>query len=96
MTGWGRNRRRATLPGMTQIAIDLDEDAVRRLRERAELHGRSVEEEAGTILRAAVTPNEDPRGFGTRMAELFEGIGFREGEFQRPELVMRPPIEFDD
>lgn len=62
---------------MAQILIRNLEDSVKeQLRERAELHGVSLEEEVRNILRKSVHRIRDPEmGFGTWMAKQFEGIG---------------------
>ena len=62
---------------MAQINIrNLEEDLKRRLQERAARHGRSLEEEARDILRAAVAPDV-PRSvrLGTAIAGRFAKIG---------------------
>jgi plasmid stability protein len=79
---------------MGQIVVRNIEDAVKaRLKRRAARHGRSMEEEVRTILRAAVGRDERPaptEGLGTRIANRFAGIGLREeipewrGYFVRP------------
>ena len=52
---------------MSQLIVrNLDEDLVRRLRQRASEHGRSAEEEHRQILRAALR-NE---GLGAYLVEI--------------------------
>ena len=60
---------------MAQIVVrNLEESVKRRLRARAKSHGRSMEEEARTILREAVNDNSKPKeGLGTRLAKHFAG-----------------------
>jgi plasmid stability protein len=67
---------------LAQILVrKLDESVARKLKQRAAKHGRSMEEEARTILRNAVQveTDSDKRGLGTRIAERFKGI-----ELERP------------
>jgi antitoxin FitA len=78
------------------LVLDLDSDLLERLRARAARHGRDIEEEAMIILRNAVAmerPEEEP--LGTRIANLFRGIGL-DGEI--PELRGSParPVRFDE
>lgn len=68
---------------MAQILVrKLDDDVKARLKQRARRHGRSMEEEARTILRNAVLAEEPPAqgGLGSRIAARFAGIGLRPGE----------------
>jgi len=62
---------------MAQLVIDNLEDDVRdRLQNLARDHGRTVEEEARNILRAAiVNPSADETGLGTRISQRFAGLG---------------------
>lgn len=60
------------------LSRDLDDDVTARLQQRAASHGRSIEEEARAILRAAADQAEEPPpavGFGTRVAARFSGLG---------------------
>jgi plasmid stability protein len=82
---------------LATILVRNIEDAVHdRLRERARSHGRSMEAELRDILRGAVEGQivqgavKGP-GLGTLAANLFKGIGLREGE----ELETPPPIEIE-
>lgn len=70
---------------MAQLTLPtLGEDVERRLRHRAALHGRSVEEAAREILRSAMQDEKDlPSGLGSRLVSRFAGIGLTE---ERPEL----------
>ena len=64
---------------MAQLIIDnLDDDVQNKLRDLARGHGRTVEEEAGAILRGALQPPVDDAGLGTRIARRFEGIGLQQ------------------
>lgn len=62
---------------MGQIVVrNLDEDVKARLKKRAVLHGRSMEEEVRQILNnAAKDSGKSTRGLGTRIAARFAGIG---------------------
>ena len=65
---------------MAQIVVrNLDEDVKARLKKRAVLHGRSMEEEVRQILlNAAREHNRPPIKLGSRIADLFAGIGLEE------------------
>jgi plasmid stability protein len=63
---------------LAQLVVrNIDEDVLRRLRERATRSGRSIEEEVREILRAAsqedVLAAEAP--LGSRIARRFAGLG---------------------
>ena len=62
---------------MGSITVRNIEDEVKqRLRVRAAEHGRSMEEEARNILRAALGWEETPaKGLGTAIHELFKPFG---------------------
>ena len=72
---------------MAQILVRNLEDRLKdRLKIRARRQSRSMEEEAREILRNALNEEDTPsRGLGTEIAEMFRGIGLREGE-EIPEL----------
>ena len=65
---------------MAQIVVrNLDEDVKARLKKRAVLHGCSMEEEVRQILlNAAKEPDRQAIKLGSRIAELFAGIGLEE------------------
>lgn len=67
---------------MAQLVVRSLEEAVKaKLRRRAAVHGRSMEEEIRAILRDAVKEEPRPKGgLGTRIAARFAGIGLRDGE----------------
>jgi plasmid stability protein len=67
---------------MAQLVVrNIEEDVKKRLKKRAEKHGRSMEEEVRDILRAALVADKtDKSGFGTRFASYFKGIGLKKGE----------------
>lgn len=61
------------------VVRNLEDDVKRRLRARAERHGRSTEEEVRQILRQAVMGDADPsEPLGQRLRQLFEGIGIEQ------------------
>jgi plasmid stability protein len=66
------------------LVRNLEDDVKRRLKARAQQHGRSTEEEVREILRRAVMGEEEPvEPLGQRFRLLFEGIGLDE---EIPEL----------
>ncbi len=81
---------------MAQIVVrNLDEDVKRRLRERAERRGKSMEAEVRDILSNAVAEGEQPTvGLGTRIAALFAGIGL-DGELKEMRGEEPRPASFD-
>ena len=82
---------------MAQIVVRKLEDSVKaRLRRRAAAHGCSMEEEVRAILRAAVKEPQPPEtGLGSRIVELFRGIGLDQ---DIPELrgYQARPASFDE
>jgi plasmid stability protein len=82
------------------VVRNLEEDVKKRLKKRAEKHGRSMEEEVRDILRDAVAPKKDAKpveGFGTRFASHFKTSGLREGEEIREwRGFPSRPAEFDE
>ena len=62
---------------MAQVIVRNIEDEVKTgLKQRAALHGWSMEEEVRQILRSAVSQALPPRAkLGTRIAERFGGLG---------------------
>ena len=81
---------------MATITVpNLDERLQQRLRRRAAQHGRSIEEEAHVILRAALGPEEAPvKNLGTALHELFKPFGGVELDIP-PREPMREPPRFD-
>jgi plasmid stability protein len=67
---------------MAQLLVrNLEDQLKTRLQRRAKRHGHSMEAEARDILRNALREREKPRGgLGTEIANMFRGIGLREGE----------------
>ena len=80
---------------MTSITIrDLSDDLKRRLRVQAAEHGRSMEEEAREILRAALTEDSPPVNLAEAMCAHFAPLGGVELEIP-PREPMREPPSFD-
>ena len=81
---------------MAQLVVrNLDENVKRRLRERADQRGHSMEEEIREILRVAALDDVPvPEPLGTRIAGRFAGLGLTE---PLPELHGQAaiPAEFD-
>jgi plasmid stability protein len=87
---------------MAQLVVrDLEDNVKRRLKRRADKHGRSLEGEVREILRASVRvvpakkPTPPVKGLGTQLAELFAGKvppGFKIEEL-RGEWMK--PVDFD-
>ena len=75
---------------MAQIVVrNLDEGVKARLKKRASMHGRSMEEEVRQILNnAAREPAVARTGLGSRAAARFAGLGWT-GEL--PELRGQSP-----
>jgi plasmid stability protein len=53
----------------TLLVRRLDDDLVRRLKDRASTHGRSVEAEHRAILQAALRPKVTGRQFWEKLAQ---------------------------
>lgn len=73
---------------MAQLIVrNLEDDVRDKLRDRAESHGRSMEEEVRDILRAAVVADAeaaDQPGLGTRISRRFADCHLDKG-FEIPE-----------
>ena len=82
---------------MAQLIVrNLDQAVKRKLKRRAERHGRSMEEEVRDILRDAVKDEGRRRkGLGTAIAERFRGIGLEE-PIQEFKGYTIEPIKFDE
>jgi len=67
---------------MAQLLVrNLEDNLKLRLQRRAKRHGQSMEAEARDILRNALREREKPPGgLGTEIANMFRGIGLKEGE----------------
>jgi len=76
----------------TMTIRNLDEDVKRRLRVRAAQHGRSMEEEARSILRDALQP-EPPSGRALvqSIREMVAPYGGMDFELPPREPVREPP-----
>ena len=81
---------------MASITIrKLDDEVKRRLRIRAAENGRSMEEEARTILREALELEATAKkGLGAALQELFKPFGGVELDIP-PREPMREPPGFD-
>lgn len=87
------------------IVHNLDDEVREKLSELAKQHGRSIEDEARDILRAAVGEpavdedepiEEKPKlGLGSRIAARFAGHGLKEGEIKEWRGNPIQPAEFD-
>lgn len=83
---------------MSQLLVrKFNDDLKRRLRERAQRHGISMEEEALVILQATLLKDEGRRpGLGTQIAELFRDIPDNDEPLPRiPDWPARP-ASFDE
>ena len=81
---------------MASITIrNLDEETKRRLRINAQRNGRSMEEEARTILNKAMRPGSGGKGLGTAIHEMFKAVGGSELT-PYPRDRQRPPPDFSD
>ena len=78
---------------MASITVrNLDEELKRRLRIRAAENGRSMQQEAREILRAALGEDAAPsRYLGTAIHELFKPVGGVELEIPSREPMREPP-----
>ncbi len=78
---------------MASITIrNLDEDLKRRLRIRAALHDRSMEDEVRNILRTILSlENQPPANLAEAIRSRFVGIGHFELSIESRELVREPP-----
>lgn len=81
---------------MASITVrNLDDGLKRRLRIRAAENGRSMEQEARDILRAALNDEAAPaRNLGTALHELFKPFGGVDLEIP-PREPMREVPQFD-
>ena len=81
---------------MAQFVVrNLEEEVVKKLKQRAQRHARSMEDEVRHILRTAVQQRGEPaRKLGTRIARRFRKSGLRT---DLPELrgVTAIAAEFD-
>ena len=81
---------------MAQFVVrNLEEDVAKKLKQRAQRHARSMEDEVRHILRTAVQQRGEPaQKLGTRIARRFRKSGLRTDV---PELrgVTATAAEFD-
>jgi len=72
---------------------NLEENLKGRLRVRAASRGRSMEEEARHILRAALTESPPPgKGLGERIRRRFAALGDVQLPIAAREPVREPPV----
>ena len=69
----------------------LDDEVKARLRMRAAGHGRSMEEEARTILREALQGESEPGNLARFIHECFAPFGGVELELPPREAMREPP-----
>ena len=83
---------------MGQLLVrKIDDDLKRRLKERAERDGVSMEEEARMILQAALLKDAGGgRGLGSEIAALFREFDLKEGELEPLPWEPFEPVKFDD
>jgi len=78
---------------------NLDEGTKTQLRVQAARHGRSMEEEARTIIRSAMEagkPAPSSKGLGSRIHDHFAQLGGVELELELPERSSLPtPAQFN-
>ena len=80
---------------MASITIrDLDDKLERNLREQAEEHGRTFQEEVKEILRRGIKKREAPKKIGTTIHRRFAAIGGVDLELPTREPMPDPP-KFD-
>ena len=71
----------------------LDEKTKTRLRVRAARHGRSMEEEARSLLRSALAEDAPPRGsLADSIRARFRRLGGVELEIPSREPIRDPPV----
>lgn len=70
---------------------NLDEEVKSKLRLRAAANGRSMEEEARTILREAVEGEAEPRNLARALRERFAPFGGVELDIPPREPMREPP-----
>lgn len=70
------------------------DDTYRTLKERAELHGRSVQSEVPTILEGAIRP-ELGMGMGDALVSLGRRIGLKNDDPAVLKQVPAEPVKFE-
>ena len=74
---------------------NIDDAVKERLRLRAAMHGRSMEDEARDILRSALSVEVPrPRNLGDAVRARFAGLGGVDLP-EVPREAIRPPLDFD-
>lgn len=77
---------------MASITIrNFEPELKEKLRIRAAHHGRSMEEEARVILRAAVAPPETAERLGDWIRDQFKAVGAVDVELPVREPMREPP-----
>jgi antitoxin FitA len=77
---------------MASITIrNLDDDIKRRLRVRAAMHGRSMEEEARDILRRVMTESTPPRNLAAAIRSRLTPAARAEVTLPTREPMRQPP-----
>lgn len=77
---------------MSDLLIrNIDPKLKRRLEARARASGRSLSEEAKTLISRALAETEPRRGLGSELVKLFRSVGPLELEERTPEPPRRPP-----
>jgi plasmid stability protein len=79
--------------GMASITIrNLDEEVKRRLRMRAAEHGRSIEEEARQILRAALGDTAPPVNLAAAIRSRVVAAGGVDLDLPARDPMRSPPV----
>lgn len=80
---------------MAQVVVrDIEDNVKAQLKQRATLHGRSMEEEIRQILREAVAKQvQVPAKLGSAVAARFAGVGLT-GELPRLRGRAAAPMKF--
>ena len=81
---------------MAQVVVrNIEDDVKARLKQRADQHGWSMEEEVRQILRNAVAERvQPPVKLGSRIAARFAGVGLL-GELPQLHGQAAAPMDFD-
>ncbi len=78
---------------MASITIrNLDDEVKRRLRVRAAMHGRSMEEEARDILRRAMTESAPPRNLAAAIRSRLTPTARADVPLPTREPMRQPPV----
>ena len=80
---------------MTDVKLDnLDETVLSGLADRAEANGRSLEDEAASIIKDAVVPLPDR--LGSRLRARFAPLGGVDLVLPDRPITRTPPFAFDE